>query len=109
MAMAGLYPVPSGDRLRVVLRSIVHRKRAERELDEEMQYHLERDILARVNVARPGAPAYQMKAGTNLAAVEAAVTEPVRFSTTRASDGLANRPMSFVSGGTSALPFWEWS
>src|SRR5687768_6484474 len=30
--------------LRVALRSVVHRKRVEEELDEEIQYHLERQI-----------------------------------------------------------------
>lgn len=61
-----------------------------------------------VSVAPPGAPAWVgvsysqfllMKDGTSLATVEASVSERARFSATRAGDGLANRPISFVTGG----------
>jgi predicted permease len=59
-------------------------------------------------VALPGAPAWlglsyasfvRMKEGTTLAELEAAVPERGRFSTSRADDGMANREISFVSGG----------
>ncbi|HWB30702.1 MAG TPA: ADOP family duplicated permease [Vicinamibacterales bacterium] len=61
-----------------------------------------------VSVSRIGEPAWiglpyaqyvRMHDGATMTAVEAARPERVRFSTAPATDGLANRPMLFVSGG----------
>jgi putative ABC transport system permease protein len=66
------------------------------------------DPASVMSVSRPGLPAriglpyaqyLRMHDGATLTAVEAALPDRVRFSTAPAADGLANRPILFVSGG----------